>query len=181
MHETRVAAVLLLAGTALLCGCGSAGSGPPPVMLPEVGRTPVARLSQEQAAVAQSVGEYHQLLQRAAGGETVDGAQLSSVATSEWAGQVGRLLRRSAAQRHTVRGQARHTPRTITVVGDSATYVECLDPQGAQALESGTVHTGGSVRPDTAVPGTRAQWRTVSVVRRDGAWKVAQVEDGARC
>jgi hypothetical protein len=181
MHETRVSAVLLLAGTALLCGCGSAGSGSPPASLPGLGRTPVVRLNQEQAAVAQRVGEYHQLLQRAAGGGTVDDSKLSSVATSEWAGRVGRLLRRSAGQRNTVRGQARHIPRTITVAGDSATYVECLDPRGTQALKNGIAHTGGSVRPDTAVPGTQARWRTVSVVRRDGTWKVARVDDGARC
>jgi len=173
--------VLPVVGTVLLGGCGSGEDPSPRVSLPGVDRTPVVRLNPEQTAVARRVGEYHRLLQRAAGGEPVDAAQLSSVTTSAWADRLGQRLRRAAAQRYAVRGRARHTPRTITVAGDSATYLECLDPEGMRLTKNGTVHGGGSVRPDTAVPGTDPLLRTVVVVRSEGNWKVSEVSDGGPC
>ncbi|MGL5857613.1 MAG: hypothetical protein ACRC35_04265 [Angustibacter sp.] len=173
-----LAATALAAGMVTVSGCGGDDN---PAALPEATTgatttptTPTVDRDADERAAVTALERYEAVVNDITGGGPLTMARLEQVATTPWAITVFKNLDQARSADLVSRGPIRGELLSVTVTGDRASVLKCLDGRQRLTVEKGEKPVAGQTGPDPAV-------YTASLVMRDGAWLVTGSKEGKRC
>jgi len=175
VQPVRRRSAVLAWGALLLAGCGSGGVQTPLPAGPTTAQTPAAGTadaSAEEAVLTGYLAYWDGVIQAHRRGDPADRRLAAHTGDPELS-RVRAEVARNSAQRLSVRGSVRHTARTETLSGSTATVLDCYDISGWNPVNVDTgkrVDTvgGSAFRARYTLRRSRGTWIVVDSVVMGG-------------